>query len=256
MNTNRYNQYISNKNNIWNERFTFMGLNGNTPHYKTTIVEFEKETNTLSNIPVLTSVHKLYNEIKKTANIYKIWCKTKDNYSDIVLDNIENFFIGALGEYFFTYYLNDVKCVLIKDKNTNIYNRFDFYDVCPRLIGEEDFGVDLTGIVSYKNKSYDCAFQVKFWNPYINNMFTNEIASGVFTDAVTQHFINIDDTNNIFVCWLGDTKNVSLYLQKNKSLYKYIQFIDMNVLNNTINNQMPIFWNNFKIMLNNIKTLA
>ena len=158
----------------------------------------------------------------------------------------------ALGEFFFTVLMQNVKTILIKNINTNKLERFDFDYVCPRLVNEIDYGVDLTGMVSRNNSWYNCAIQVKFWNPFTDNMITNTIVSGVDSDACRNHFINPEDNYNIFICWLGTDKNVSRYLKANKLLYKHLVFIDMDVLNINVNNKLPQFW----IILNdNIKSI-
>ena len=145
--------------------------------------------------------------------------------------------------------------MLIPNIKNGKLERYDFKHICPRLLKEQDFGIDLTGMLSYNNKYYPVALQVKFWNPMINNPITNEIAQKAHSDAICNNFINQNDNKNIVICWLGNTKKVSKYLTLNDKLYEHIIFIDMHVLDNCINDNMPNFWDTFLYKLINIKNL-
>lgn len=254
-NIQRFNDYISNYNQTWLIRFTWNGLFNDSPQNAISIIKFAKETNIFDNIPTFKNVKDFYKYIKKTANEYVSWCKTKDIYTDDECKDLNNFFTGALGEFFFTVFMQNVKTLLIKNINTNKLERFDFDYVCPRLVNEIDYGVDLTGMVSRNNSWYNCAIQVKFWNPFTDNMITNTIVSGVDSDACRNHFINPEDNYNIFICWLGTDKNVSRYLKANKLLYKHLVFIDMDVLNINVNNKLPQFWMILNDNIKNIKNI-
>ena len=110
--------------------------------------------------------------------------------------------------------------MLIPNIKNGKLERYDFKHICPRLLKEQDFGIDLTGMLSYNNKYYPVALQVKFWNPMTDNPITNEIAQKAHSDAICNNFINQNDNKNIVICWLGNTKKVSKYLTLNDKLYE------------------------------------
>ena len=249
----RYESYKADSYNIWLERFTWNGLHNDSPQNKVSIVNFEKQTHAFKNMQVMSNAKSFYKEISKIATKYVEWACTKSVYNDMEKQDLRNFFIGAIGEYFFTILLQDVNCMLIPNQITNKVERYDFDNVCPRLRKENDYGIDLTGMVSIANTYYSCAIQVKFWNPETDTLITNTIASGAFTDALLNNFIDVEQGKNVVVCWLGDTRHVSHYLTDNRKLYKHILFIDKNVLDNSVNDKMPQFWSNLHIKLQNIQ---
>lgn len=254
-NEERFIEYKNNYNNIWLNHFIWKGLTGLYPQNHISIVNFAKETDVFSNIGKLHNVNDLFNIVTKLSNTYVNWCNTKDNFTKDEKIRIKDFFIGALGEYFFTYVLDELKCMLIPNIKNGKLERYDFKHICPRLLKEQDFGIDLTGMLSYNNKYYPVALQVKFWNPMTDNPITNEIAQKAHSDAICNNFINQNDNKNIVICWLGNTKKVSKYLTLNDKLYEHIIFIDMHVLDNCINDNMPNFWDTFLYKLINIKGL-
>lgn len=245
MNKERYNQFISNPS--WFERFTWTGLFNNERRPDLNVINFLKEVKPFENINI-NDVNKFWSLLNKTGEEYSKWCKNIDVVlSDEKLYALKLFFIGCIGEYFFV--------TLFEKHNTLYINKklYTFNYVCPRLCGESDYGVDLTGIVSpYSDKSIECALQVKFWNPYNNDaQMTYDILSRVYTDAIVNDFINKEETENVFVCWLNDDKQVSKAL-KNSPIWKNIVFIDKKVLNNNINEKIPAFWDMLFEKLNNI----
>lgn len=247
-NTDRYNTFIKDQNNIWLDRFTWKGTDNRFPKAKISIPIFLKENNVFTSMDDIHNVKSLYNYINKVSNTYIKWCKTKNIYEDDEINSLKNFFKGSLGEYFFTFFINNISCMLIKNPKSNKIDRYDFnmHNICPRLLSELDYGVDLTGSVSYKDKSYDCVFQVKFWNPDNDIIITNAIAQAAYSDGILNNFISNEQNKNIFICWLGDTNKVSKYLIANELLYKHIVFIDMKVLDYSINNLNPDFWDKLK----------
>lgn len=250
---NRYNTYIVNKENTWLDRFTWNGLYNDLPQNAVSIVNFEQETQAFKKLAELTDARTFYKEVSKLAMAYVQWCITKDKYDAMEQQDLRNFFMGAVGEFFFMVLLQEVRCILIKNLITRKIERFDFSYVCPRLEGEIDYGVDLTGKISNGSTYRNCAIQVKFWNPDTDTPITNKIASGVFADAVCNNFIDIRESNNIVVCWLGDTRKVSRFLKENRKLYKHIVFIDMEALDNSVNKSNPFFWKTLREKLINIE---
>lgn len=250
----RFEQYCANKEAIWFDRFVWKGLFGDMPKYSISIVNFAKD-NGFEKIDFDANVNSLKKSIDKLADKYINWVKIKDSsYSEEEYLDMRNFFIGAIGEFFFENLLMNVKCINARNLSDNKIGRYIFDYVAPRLKGEYDYGVDLTGVLSYGMNSVNCAIQVKFWNPYNEGIeLTNKMVQSVHSDAICNNFIDNKESNNIVICWLGNTKQISKYLKANKSLYRHIVFIDSDALDNSINNQNIIFWNNFKEDLKNIK---
>ena len=250
----RYNQYLNNIKDTWLHRFTWNGLNNDLPQNSISIVNFIKETDIFSNVKFPNNAKGFFNLIKKTVvNKYIDWCLTKNNYNEDEQENLRKFFLGCMGEYFFYVFLKEVKTILIKNENTQYLEQYFFNNVCPRFTNDMDYGVDFTGTVDHNNDSYNVVFQVKFWDPEYNpRKFSYDTASNVFTDAILSNYIDLKHAN-IFVCWLSDINKVSKYLKDYKLLYQRIKFIDKDVLDKTINNKLPTFWNILHNELINIK---
>lgn len=243
----RYNTYQLNKKAIWRNRFTWKGLYGDMPKNSISIVNFLK-CGFLDNIDFDPNSLSFKKCIDRYAEKYIKWVKSKDDsYSDEEYRNMQNFFIGAFGEYFFMYMLQNVKCINAINLNTGKITRYDFSYVALRLISDLDYGVDLTGVLSRGDKSTNCVIQIKFWNPNIEGVeITNMVAQKAHSDAICNNFINNDENENIVICWLGNTNQVSKYLKANTMLYKHIVFIDSKALDYSINNKNNIFWENLK----------
>lgn len=272
-NKTRYSEYLKNKASIWSSRFIWHGVNG-LAHYRTcNIINFLAGENIdFNNIinPEKYKVTTLWKDVEKLAKRYVAWCgkTTPAIYNTIfskeeTCQSLENHFIGSMGEFFFCFLLNSMKSFdLSYDAGEYAKTEFNFSNVTPRLENEDDFGVDLVGDVEYKNKTNSCALQVKFWNPGLSNskykenipMFTNEMASGVFTDAVLNGFINPDSFKSIFVCWTMKDKNVSMWLKRNARLNMRMSYIDMDVLHTKIDNKVLMFWKSLADELNSIKS--
>lgn len=248
----RYKDYISQEKETWRDKFTWKGLYGDTPKYSITIVEFANETGAFDNIVRYKNAKAFRKSMEGVAEEYTRWVLSKGIYSQDELSDIRDFFMGAMGEYFFMGMLAKVKCFLVKNETNGRIVRYDLDYVAPRLIGEMDFGVDLTGRISKGKKSYNCAIQVKFWNPSTNCKITEKIASSAFTDGVINNFIKPKEESNIVICWLGDTSKVSRYLRQNEALYKHIVFIDNDVIDRSVNGAMCDFWD---WMYDNIKDI-
>ena len=245
MNKNRYNEFKKTEN--WNSRFIWTGLYNNSKYANLSVINFLREIKPFESISNINNVNKFWSLVDKIGIKHSDWCKTKDSsLNDEELNALKLFFIGCIGEYFF-YKLFEKHNTLYIDQKLYTFNY-----VCPRLENEKDYGVDLTGIVSSnENKSWNCVFQVKFWNPYKENyQMTYDILSRVAADAVWNDMINKNDTDNIFVCWLNNDNKVSKAL-RNSPLWNNIKFIDRKVLNDNINNKVPEFWNMFFADLNN-----
>lgn len=249
----RFANYANNIKDNWLDRFTWKGLYGDTPKNSISIVNFAKQTNAFENIEDFYNANDFHRIVVKLSKLYIKWIQAKDNsYSDEELINLKNFFLGAIGEYFFMILLDTLKRFIITGKDGKL-QLFDFNYIAPRLKNELDYGVDLTGVISHGMSTSKCAIQVKFWDPNIDTPITNKIAQSIHSDAICNNFIDNNENDNIVICWLGDTKNVSKYLYANKALYKHIVFIDNKVLDDSINNQNIIFWQHLKNNLADIK---
>ena len=238
-----------NKKNNWKDHFVWHGIYGDSLYNSISINKFAQLTGKLNGITFKNTLD-FYKKMKELSCEYSNWCKTIINkLSDEELDNLKLFFIGAIGEYFFVNLFNHKNTLIIKDKK----KAYTFYNICPRLTGDTDFGVDLTGIVSPSDGgSYDCAIQVKFWSPFANeSVITNHIAQAVHSDAIENEMINNNDNDNIFICWLGDMDHVSRWLSKNK-MSRHIVFIDRLVLRQNIDGDIE-FWNQISKEISNIK---
>lgn len=235
-NKERFNKF--NGSNNWKNHFVWCGIYGDSIYSLISIDKFANETNKLKNISFKNTLD-FYKQIKNLASEYSDWCYLKDNkLTEEEQNNLKLFFIGTIGEYFFVNLFNHKNSLVIGEKN-KIYT---FYNICPRLMDETDFGVDLTGTVSPSTGgSYDCVIQVKFWSPFVNeSIITNHIVQTVHSDAIENEMIDNKDNDNIFICWLGDMKHVSRWISKNK-LNRHIVFIDRKVLKQNIDGDNE-FW--------------
>lgn len=251
-----YDTYISNPNKVWNDRFVWR-KDGDYPQNEISITNFVKETGLiyLRDLDNIKNSRDFYNRMSSVANEYVIWCIRKRNRYVNYKTELNNFFKGAIGEYFFTILLQNIKTFYIKQDN-NVLQRYAFEYVAPMLNVYDDFGVDLTGIVysgENNNTSYDCVFQVKFWNPDIYEPLTNSIANNAYASGVVNGYIDPNQSKNVVICWLGTDNKVSKWLKRNKNMYKHMVFIDNTVLDQCINNKMPHFWN---ILFESIQNIA
>ena len=245
MNKERYNQFSTNPS--WFERFTWNGIFNNSSRPDLNVLKFIKNENPFKVIKT-NNVNNFWKIINKIGEKYSNWCASIDmGLNEEEKNALKLFFIGCIGEYFFFKLFENHNTLLINNK------LYTFSYVCPRLNGETDYGVDLTGNVSSNtNESWDCVFQVKFWNPYNGNFqMTYDILSRVYTDAIINDFIDKNNNETIFVCWLNDDNQVSKAL-RNSPIWHKITFIGKKELNNNINNQVPEFWNMFIEDLNNL----
>ena len=245
MNKDRYNQFISNPS--WFERFTWNGLYNNSYRPDLNVLKYLRQEKPFNGL-ISNNVNDFWKIVNKIGESYSKWCSTIDlGLNDEEKNVLKLFFIGCIGEFFFY--------KLFEKQNTLFINGklYHFNYVCPRLSGEKDYGVDLTGNVSTNGvESWDCALQVKFWNPFNKDFqMTYDILSRVFTDAILNDFINKNENGNIFVCRLNDDKNVSKALRQSP-IWDHIIFIGKKELNDNINGKFPEFWNIPIENLNNI----
>lgn len=228
-----------NFNNTWLNRFIYNSKNS------ISIIDFEKENNVFQNMKICTDIKEFFNIIDKLSNLYAKWCiKQNTVYIEKQIE-LQNFFKGAIGEYFFTFFLNHVKCMIIENYKTGNSERFEFEYVYPRLDMKDD-GVDLIGNISYGNEYIPAVIQVKFWSIYNKAKITMDIFQKAIADGIINDFINQSDNKNIVVCWLGNKKDISTEITKNNKYMEHAVFIDKSILDNSINNQMINFCEELK----------
>ena len=233
-----YDLYSNNKKSVWKKRLTWNGLYGDAPQNAINIIKYLKESKTdfLVKLSETRNVKDLRKIVEKESIQYVKWSLSiEPHYSDVEQVKIKDFFIGAIGEVFFI-------CLLSTIGNLRIGNKAVYFNKVAPLTLDNDNGVDGTCIYSVDDKEVSCALQIKFWNPYIDNQITMQIAQGVHSEALNIDAIDNNENKNIIICWLGTDKNVSRYLKSNEKLWQRLIFIDMNTLDRNINDQVPFFW--------------
>ena len=146
---NKYNEFLTNEQSTWKNRFTWLGVDGRTPKHTTNILRFIAETDAVKELQGIYNVTDRYKKVDELANKYVLWVQSKgNNYSKKVCTDIRNFFVGALGEFFFVELLNEVRCLYIPIPSSNEFKRFDFHYVSPMLKNDRDFGLDLVGVAN------------------------------------------------------------------------------------------------------------
>lgn len=247
----RYKIFKENETKTWESKFVWGGLYGNAPKPSIGIAKFNAKTHLLSEFNGIISTSAFYKKAQSIASKYIKWVKGEDDiYTDMEYADMYNFFIGSMGEFFFTYVLDDVKCFYLSNGGSAI--RYDFNYVAPLLIGEKDFGIDLTGVVNDKN----CVIQVKYWNPYSDAMLTTDILQKAYAEGVLNEHIIPNEKENVVICWLGDDSKISSHLRDNTKLKDHIIFIDRKALAKNVDNRNTTFWSNLEKRLANLGVVA
>ena len=244
---NDYGVYTANKYDIWKKRFVWM-KRGKDPQYRIGIMRFIKETDEFEKVieqGVPTNTDELFNVVTQLADKYVAWANGKDGeiqgYTEEDYDDMRNFFVGAIGEYFFVYLLTEVKCVSCYNKNKE-YNRFDFRYTS--LYQGKDFGIDVVSVVSTYLADMSCAIQVKFWNPF-NEDETPDMSmfQKLGYEGYRNGYADPKQDHNLFLCWLGDESRIFNTIKDNDMLLRSVSVIGKNSLNETVNNRNRFFWN-------------
>lgn len=242
----RYDIFEKNENEAWENKLVWGGLYGNAPKVSISISRFNKETHLLSEFKGVDCVDDFYKKAKSLAKKYIKWVKDYDNiYNDIEYHDMENFFIGGMGEFFFTCLLNEGRLLIEKNGRIKVY---DFDYVAPLLPGEKDFGIDLTGVVDGRN----CVMQVKFWNPFSDEILTTDILQKAYAEGVLNEHINPTEKENVVICWLGNEEKISVHLRDNKKLQEHIIFVDKKALSLSADKKNPVFWENLTSKLSTL----
>lgn len=236
----KYNDFIANEYETWKSRFTWCGLDGRTPKHTTTILKFFAETNILENIDKVTNTTHLFQQLCALSERYTDWVSSKGKtYKKKEYEDMKNFFIGAVGEFFFVELLNEVRGLYVYNPFTNIFDRYDFHYVSPTLSNTNDFGVDLTGVAN----DISCVFQIKFWNPFGKHSVGMEVFQKADSEGIRNNFIKQEENNNIFLCWLGGESCGERIIKENKVYKNKIVVIGKMSLDASINERNTIFWN-------------
>lgn len=239
-----YEKYITSINEVWKNRFTWKGLSGRDPKHTTSIVKFNEATKSFENIEPVYTVSELFTLIDNLSNDYITWVKTKGKtYSSSEYADMKRFFVGAIGEYFVTKLLNDVKCLMVYRDSRKTYERFDFSYVSPTISGKEnDYGVDIYCV----SNDVPSVMQVKFWNPYTREKLTPDIYNKLYTEGEGNEYIHHEDENNIFLFWLGSENTARTnVVGNNKNRDKHFVVIGRQSLMASIDDRNRIFWDNF-----------
>ena len=247
----RYNAFKNDENAVWKYRFTWRGLYGDKGYHAINIFKFFKETDCQEALRDIKNVNTFYKKVSDLAEKYSKWCFGKEYHAEEELSDIRDFFVGAIGEFFFVYLLNNVSVISVIG---NEGKKYDFNFVSPLLKGEKDWGVDMTGVVSDTDGDRNCVMQVKFWNPYLPKKIQLDTVQKAFAEGILNNFIYSNEYHNVVICWLGDEeKSVSRFLKENELLSKHVILIGKKTLNETINERNGIFW---KSIVDNLKEFS
>ena len=234
-----------NFDNNWNARFVWHGMDGNEYWGSISITDFFKEMieedNMIDLFAPAEDFDDLFARIEDAGVAYVEWCSRYETLNAAERDSLWNFFLGAMGELFFTFFLTERKRIYIESQ-TRI---FDFHDVVPRPVTASDYGVDMTGKVTVDNTVYGCVFQSKFWRkaPGMPMLpITYEIAAKAYCDGVLSCGLDPVADRSIFICWTGSMDRVSVWLKKSP-VYPKLVFIDRDVVDQ--NTSGPVFWQAF-----------
>lgn len=250
---------IDNQNsNAWNTRFMW-STSKKTLVHSSSISDFFKTLDVVSTFSGVGDTMDYYNRVIKLVEPYLDFIvrnaesSGEYSYSDKELEDARNFFIGAMGEYFF------IEIVMNKGKiefRTKVDNRTVnkiFYNAT--LAPNPDFGIDG---VCQDEYGKNCVVQVKFWNPWDKNIkLTHDVAQAFVGRGLLEKITDVDSDKNSILCWIGDDSKVSSWIKKDKLLDNKLLFIDRHVLKNSIpNGQDSMFWKDtFMSCMNSISSI-
>jgi hypothetical protein len=234
-----------NFDNNWKARFVWHGMDGNEYWGSISVTDFIAEMTDNSIALELFSPARdfedLFDKTEKGATMYVQWCAKYETLNALQQDSLRNFFMGAIGELFFTFFFAERKRIYVESQS----RIFDFHDIVPRPVTASDYGVDMTGKVTVDNTVYNCVFQSKFWSHKAGMPMlpmTYEIAAKAYCDGVLSCGLDPVADRSIFICWTGSMDRVSVWLKKSP-VYPKLVFIDRDVVNQ--NTSDPVFWQAF-----------
>lgn len=249
----KYNSFKEAERDVWKSRSVWRGLSGKDPKYTTTISRFFTETKILESVEIVNTAKGFFDFSVKMADEYVKWVATKGtDYKKAEYDDMRNFFVGVMGEFFFVELLNEVKCLMVYNPQNKEFVRYDFNYVSPSLPKDKDFGIDLTGVAN----DVSSVFQVKFWNPNTTKSIPIEVFQKADSEGSRNEFISQSDDNNIFLCTLCSEGKGYMAVKDNKVYKNKIVVIGEKTLEVSINGRNNIFWANLFGKLNAISSLA
>ena len=102
-----------NFDNNWNARFVWHGMDGNEYWGSISITDFFKEMveedNMIDLFTPAEDFDDLFARIEDAGVAYVEWCSRYETLNAAERDSLWNFFLGAMGELFFTFFLTERK---------------------------------------------------------------------------------------------------------------------------------------------------
>lgn len=246
-----YSNYLAcGEKSVWMDRFIWC-RNGKDPKGTTSITEFNKATSAFANMKDVYNVDDLQKEVSSLAEKYVEWVKTFPNTGYVAEDynDMRNFFIGAIGEYFFYKLMSEARYILAPNNIGELVD-YNFHRVSPTLKQSDDFGVD---VYFYAN-DIPCVGQVKFWNRFSKHEPGIKVIQGACSEGVMGGSLDPNHENNVFVFFLGDERSMYSHLAKDWSKYrKHVVPIGKTAMDWTVNGKNKMFWDSFKKSLNELK---
>ena len=235
--------YLSNKDKSLTRRLTWAGLGGKNPKHTTTIARFNSETNAFSTAFIgVEDSASFFKKAAEMSNVYVDWVKSKNKgYSELEYGDMRNFFVGALGELFFEFIMENVKCVFAPDRGKD-YRRYDFNLVSPEK-ERKDFGVDFYALVN----DTPSVIQVKFWNPFNKkNIVGIDIIEKAHAQGVARDIIDNSEKGNVIICTLGSEESIFSSLKRVPEYRDKVVVVGRNALAATVDNRLALtFWSKF-----------
>lgn len=247
-----YEKFSQNKHSNWENRFTWR--KGKIISNSTSINRYNAETLAFSNIKIAKNTNELFSIIEDTASDYVYYVKSKgySYYNSKDYADLRNFFVGAIGEYFFYFLLTELHAMDVFTSYDEMC-RIDFNYVAPALpsVLKKDLGVDMT---CYANDT-PSVLQIKFYNPNIKSKFrVKEIVQSMCAEGSVKNIINTRESSNMYICHIGKESVVYNWIKKFGEFYrKNVICIGENSLNYTVNNKNTIFWQKFHKSLSELK---
>jgi hypothetical protein len=243
----KYNRYYTDKLSAWKNKLTWKGCDGKNPKHTTSICKWNAETNGFASIKKVNNVNDLFKEIDMISKSYTDWVKTKNEYTKEECEDMKRFFIGAMGEFFFAFFFEELKGINLKD-STGVIKYYNMYYISPTLKHDRDLGVDFTGIIN----DIPSVLQIKFWNPFGQKTIGVDIIQKAYAEGISGDLIQKEENENIFICFLGNED--TLYNKiKTTNYKKNVIVIGKTAMDIAINNRNKIFWDNFYNNLENLK---
>ena len=159
--------------------------------------------------------------------------------------NIEFWFQGAVGEYFFIEIMPKNNILLEKGVG-NPSKLVTLTNVTPYVItGKDDDGIDF---IAVNQNNIPVTGQIKFWSSHSDKMIGWE---NVFAKLLAEsqcdeeRITDPSENNNLFVMWLGDElNNISIPLQKHKNYYQ-LSVIGRHTITKSVGNNKSFvnIWN-------------